>query len=378
MKRKRTLTVKRLIGLCKGIEDPRRVWGNKRHELTDMLVIALLAIICGSEGWEEIRDYGKMKLRWLRTILELPNGIPSESTFRRLFARIKPEVLETLYREWIMPYIGSSVGKQLCVDGKTLRGVSSRSDARLHMISAWIREDNISLGQIRTEEKSNEITAIPQLLSSLAIEGSVVTIDAMGCQKNIARTIIEKDASYVLAVKENHPTLHREITEYFEWAIQDAAEKHRLSYHHEKTFDHGRTTHWRVFSTKDTVWFESKEDWACLQSFVMVECAWNNGTQRHMQRRFYISSLDTDAKSFHKYLRGHWSIENQLHWLLDVAFHEDDCLIYQGFAPENLALLRKIALALLKLDTSKKASIARKRKMAGWDDSFALHLISPE
>jgi len=246
------------------------------------------------------------------------------------------------------------------------------------MVSAWIREDRISLGQVRTEEKSNEITAIPQLIESLEIKGSMITIDAMGCQKDIARAIIQQEANYILTVKENHPTLYNEIQEYFHWAMQDAVEQPRLSQYRQTSFDHGRTTHWRVFSTKDTVWFESKTDWTGLRSFAMVECAWETPQKRHAQRRFYISSLDVDAHQFQQYIRGHWSVETQLHWLLDVAFHEDRCLIHDGFAPQNLALLRKMALAMLSADTSKKASIARKRKMAGWDNDFALRIISSE
>lgn len=167
MKRAKALSIKRLIGLCNRIEDPRRVWGNKRHELTTILIIALLAIISGCESWEEICDYGKMKRTWLRTFLPLPNGIPSEPTFRRVFSRLAPEALEEVYRQWVWPYVGSCLNKQICVDGKTLCGVNRRSDARLHIVSAWVREDGIALGQIRTEEKSNEITASPRLLASL-------------------------------------------------------------------------------------------------------------------------------------------------------------------------------------------------------------------
>lgn len=376
MKRREHITVKRLVGLCKRIEDPRRPWGNKLHELTDILVTAVLAMVCGCESWEEICDYAHMKRNWLRTIIALPNGIPSEATFRRVFARIQPEALENIYRQWVKPYVGSCLGKQICIDGKTVCGVSRRSDARLHMVSAWIREDKITLGQIRTEEKSNEITAIPQLIESLDVCGGVITIDAMGCQKNIAKAIIGREANYILAVKENHPTLYTEIREYFDWAVEDSVESGRLSQFREQTFDHGKTTKWRVFSTKDTVWFGSKTDWAGLCSFVMVECTWVSQTEEHRQRRFYISSLDANARSFHNYIRGHWSVENQLHWMLDVAFHEDRCLIHDGFAPQNLALLRKIALTMLKNDTSKKASIARKQKMAGWDDEYALRIIS--
>ena len=253
MKRKKTLRIQRLISLCKRLKDPRRIWGNKRHELTDILIVALLAIICGCEEWDEIRDYARTKMEWLCTFLSLKNGIPSKSTFRGVFARIDPEALEAMYRKWVYPYVGTCYGKQLCIDGKSSRGVLKRGDAALHMVSMWVREDQITLGQIKTAEKSNEITAIPQLIQSLDIRGGVVTIDAMGCQKEIAKCIQGQEANYILAVKENHPTLYQEIKEYFDWALEDAIEQNRLCQCKQTSFDHGKVTKWRVFSTKDTV-----------------------------------------------------------------------------------------------------------------------------
>lgn len=375
MNRKDQISMKTLLGLCKRIEDPRRRWGNKRHELTDVLVIALLAIICNCENWEEIRDYGRTKREWLRTFLPLSGGIPSESTFRRVFAMLLPESLEQVYRQWVMPYIGSCLGKQICIDGKTNCGVRKRSNRTLHMVSAWVREDGLSLGQVRTEEKSNEITAIPALLDTLSIAGGVVTIDAMGCQKEIAARIVQGEEQYVLAVKENHPTLYAEMKEYFDWAGEDPIEQRHLSEYKETVFDHGRTTKWHVTSTTDTVWFEDKGDWPGLRSFVRVACVRDEKGQQQRLERFYISSLQADASAYHRYIRGHWSIENQLHWMLDVAFHEDQSLVNEGHAPQNLSLLRKMALFLLKADSSVNASIARKRKIAGWDNAFAFSLF---
>jgi predicted transposase YbfD/YdcC len=359
MKRKETLQIQRLISLSKHLKDPRRVWGNKRHELTDILIMTLLAVISGCEEWDDIRDYAQTKIEWLRTFLPLKNGIPSKSTFRRVFARINPEELEGIYRKWAYPYVGTCCGKQLCIDGKTLRGVQKRGDAALHMVSMWVREDQITLGQIKTAEKSNEITAIPQLIQSLDIQGGVVAIDAIGCQKEIAKCIREKEAHYILAVKENHPTLYQEIKAYFDWAIEDPIEQNQISQYKHIDFDHGKTSKWRVFSTKDTVWFESKGDWAGLVSFVMVECSRTVRGANCTQRRYYISSLETDAERFHQAIRGHWHVENKLHWMLDVAFHEDNCLIHQGNAPQNLSLLRKMALTMLRLDSSRNTSILR-------------------
>jgi len=376
MERSKHLTIKRLKGICKRLDDPRRPWGNKRHELIDVIVIVLLGIICGCETWQDIRDYGTVKRKWLRSFLKLPNGIPSEATFRRLIATIRAESLERIYREWVRPYVGGCYGKQVCIDGKSVRGTNRRGAMKLHMISMWVREDGISLGQIKTEEKSNEITAIPQLLDSVDIRGSIVTIDAMGCQREIAKNIIEKEANYVLAVKKNQPTLHDEITEYFQWALQDEIEGQRLDRYMEKSFDHGKNITWKLYSTKDTVWFESKHEWASLRTFFMIERIGKTRDEITIERAFYISSLEADAKDFLRYARGHWSVENQLHWMLDVAFREDACLIHQANAPQNLALFRKMALTLIKQDTTYKASVRRKQKMAGWDNDYALSIIS--
>lgn len=376
MKRKKVLHIERLRELCKGLRDRRREWGNKRHELVDVLILALVAVICGCEGWDEIRDYGQTKEEWLRTFLTLPNGIPSESTFRRVINMIEPEALEGVYREWVRPYVGSCCGKQGCIDGKSVRGVGRRSGENLHMVSMWIQEDQITLGQVKTQEKSNEITAIPELIQSLDIYGSVITIDAMGCQRDITRVIREKEAHYILAVKDNQQNLADEIREYFDWAIDDPIEQKCLDQHKETTFDHGRTTKWHVYSTKNTVWFESSDDWAGLTSFVMVECRHKTEDKETVERRYYISSLDADAKYFHQRIRAHWHVENKLHWMLDVAFNEDHCTIHKGNAPENLSLLRKMALTMLRQDTSHHAGIARKRKLAGWNNDYALSIIS--
>jgi len=375
MKRKSKLDIERLRELSVHLKDPRRRWGNKRHELVDILIVALLAIISGCEGWEEIRDYGRSKLEWMRTFLTLAHGIPSVSTFQRVFMLIHPEALEMVYRQWVSQYVGGCCGKQVCIDGKSVRGVGKRGDETLHMVSAWIREDEITLGQIKTPAKSNEITAIPQLLESLDLYGSIVTIDAIGCQIDIARKIRKKEAHYILAVKGNQPTLAEEIKEYFDWALDDPIEKQHLSQHKEIDFDHGRTTKWRIYSTINTVWFESKADWTGLTSFVMVECTRRRKDKETVQRRYYISSLEADAKYFHQRIRGHWHVENKLHWMLDVAFNEDRSPIHKGNAPQNLSLLSKMALTLLRLDSSKNAGIARKRKIAGWDNDFALSII---
>jgi len=378
MKKSEELIITRLITELEKIKDPRRQWGNLRHRLVDILVITLLAIICGSEKWEDIEDFGKSK-HWLKDYLELPNGIPDEDTFRRVFEQIKPEELERSYRDWVMPYIGGCLGKQINVDGKTVCGASSRDNeagSNLHIVSAWVREDGITMGQMKVDGKSNEITAIPKLLETLDISGSVVSIDAMGCQWAIAQKIIGKSANYLLAVKMNQPTMFQEIEEYFRWAREDPIEKKQLAKYELPEKSHGRICTRRVTVTTDIQWFESKQDWPYLRTFVMAEGITKMKDKTTVEKRYYISSLQAPAERFYTLVRGHWSIENQLHWVLDTAFSEDDSLIRKNHAPENLSVVRKIALALLKKDSSRKASIRRKQKIAGWDDNYLKSLFT--
>lgn len=248
------------------------------------------------------------------------------------------------------------------------------ADANFHMVSAWIREDGITMGQVVTQEKSNEITAIPILLSPLDIRGAIVSIDAMGCQKAIARQIVDQDAQYLLAVKANQPTLLEEIKEYFLWAQADRIERRFLQEHTRLEQGHGRITKWRVY-TCDAGWFEGKSDWPLLRTFIYVQCTCTRAEHTSTEQAYFISSLHADAATFACLVRNHWSIENQLHWSLDVSFHEDACLVHDKNAAVNLSLLRKFALAAIKADSSRTASINRKRKMPAIDDSFAISLL---
>jgi len=335
-------------------------------------------MVCGCESWEEITDYGKTKKEWLATFLELPSGIPSESTIRRVFTILEPKSVESVYRDWVAPYIGGCMNKQIGIDGKTVCGVgvgSGQQDA-LHIVSAWIREDGISFGQIKTETKSNEITAIPLLIDSFDISGGTVTIDAMGCQKTIVERIIEKEANYILAVKGNQPQLMMDIKEYFDWAKEDAIESKNLGVYKEEEWVHGRKYSRTVYVTNDVSWYQQKGDWGMLRSFVCIERTRIDNKGKKKETHYYISSLIDTPKRFAQCIRGHWSIENNLHWSLDAIFHEDSSLIHTGHAPENLSLLRKFALALLKsAQTDKKMSIRRKQRIASYDDDFALSAI---
>lgn len=378
MKRKEKLTINELICIIEEeIEEPRQTGGNLRHKLVDILVIILVGIICGCEEWIEIEDFAHEKEEWLREFLELPNGIPSDDTYRRVMERIKPNQLEAAYRRWVLPYIGSCIGKHIAVDGKTVCGVNrGERESKLHIVSAWVREDGITLGQVRTSEKSNEITAIPELLDSLDIRGGTVTIDAMGCQTEIAKGIVASQANYVLAVKQNQPSLYEAIEEYFRWAENDPIEKQRLLRYSDYDGEHGRHVHWTVEVTHEANWYESKKEWKQLSSMIRVTRKREQNGNTSIEYSYYISSAQYDAKRFAELIRGHWSIENNLHWHLDVQFGEDASQIHKGHSPENLAVLRKISKALLQMDSSFKASIRRKQRRALMVHDYLISVLS--
>ena len=377
MNRNEYLSIQRLITICEGMEEPRRESGNYQHELTDIFVIILVAIICGCEGWDEIWDYAQSNGEWFSSFLSLANGIPSEATLRRVFSMLKPEGVEKVYREWILPYVGSCMNKQISIDGKTVCGVARASgeESRLHVVSAWVKEDGVSFGQIRTEEKSNEITAIPQLLDSLDVKGGTVTIDAMGCQKAIADKIVACKANYVLAVKGNQPTLMNEMKEYFAWAQTDEVERKRLSICTEEEDSRDRRVSRCITVSNDISWFEDKTLWKELRTFIRVEQTTVKASGTTKEERYYISNLERDALVFANLTRQHWAIENCLHWMLDATFHEDDSLIYSGHAPENLSVLRKIAMTMLKKAGQPKVSIRRKQRLASYNRDFLQKIL---
>ena len=376
VKKNQKLSIKRLIVTLEVIQEPRRRGGNFKHKLIDILIMALLAIICGCESWEDVEEYAEIKQEWLKEHLPLENGIPSADTFRRVFERIKPTELEEAYRQWVLPYVGGCLKKQISLDGKTIRGASNKRgpESKIHIVSAWVHDDGISLGQIKTDEKSNEITAIPQLLTVLDIKGGVVTIDAMGCQKTIAKEIVAREASYILAVKMNQPTLYEEMKTYFEWAVHDETERKNIDRYKKLDKDRGRICSRRVTSTTDIVWFESKDEWPDLRTMVMLERRTTVKDKVTEEKQYFISNMEISAEEFCRLIREHWSIENKLHWVLDATFHEDQSLISNKNSPENLSILRKIGMALLKKNP-KATSLRRKQKIAGWDNSFMTSLF---
>lgn len=377
MEKREKLSIERLVSLLEEeLDDPRREGGNLQHKLVDVLVLVLLGVICGCEKWIEIEDYATANEAWLRDYLELPNGIPSNDTYRRVLERIQPKQLEAAYRSWVLPYVGGCCGKQIAVDGKTICGASSQLDnSKLHIVSAWVKEDQISLGQLRTSEKSNEITAIPELLRLLDVRGAVVTIDAMGCQTAIAEEIVKQEANYVLAVKQNQGNLYEAMSEYFTWAESDLIEKNQLLTWQYEEHEHGRHCHRKVEVTHDVGWYTSTKEWKQLSAMIRVTRRCKRDGKETEEQAYYISSAPLNAKRFAELVQGHWSIENSLHWSLDAVFGEDAAMLHTGHAPENFSVVRKIAKALLQNEKTFKASAPRKSKRASYMPDYARLVI---
>jgi predicted transposase YbfD/YdcC len=359
------------------IDAPRDKRG-KEHRLVDIIAIAICAVICGAENWVDIEQYGEAKQEWLRTFLPLCNGIPAHDTFARVFARLDPEQIQQCFLSWIEAISQLTAGEVVAIDGKTLRHSydTSNGKAAIHMVSAWASRNRLVLGQRKVDDKSNEITAIPELLRRLSIAGCIVTIDAMGCQKDIAATIIDQGSDYVLALKGNQGGLFEDVQWLFEQAqitqFQDVA--HEFVESIDK--GHGRIEIRRCWTLSELDYLEQKPLWKGLQSIAMVQSQRRVNGQQSVQTRYYISTLASNAAKVAEAVRTHWSIENSLHWVLDVSFDEDACRIRKDHAPQNMTLLRQIALNLLGQDKSTKIGIAAKRKKAGWDDAYLVKILA--
>lgn len=361
------------------LPDPRDPRG-RRHRLVDVITIAVLGTICGFDGWAAIEDFGKLKKSWLATFLELPAGIPSHDTFGRLFAAFDPEAFERCLRAWTASLVSLPGGSLIAIDGKTSRGSGDAHSGKdpLHLVSAWAKDNGVVLGQIATDAKSNEITAIPKLLELLDLKQAVVTTDAMGCQKQIAATVIDGGGDYLLQVKDNHPTLHDEVKLLFSEADLLGFEGMRYARHRTVEKDHGRIETRQIDSVWDIDWFQDRKAWAGLGCFVRVRSTREIGGKTSRQDRYFLSSLDgRDAKSLLELCRGHWSIENQLHWSLDVTFGEDHSRVRMGHAAEHLSRIRGIALTLLKQEVSFKAGLKRKRMRCALDPEYLLKVLNP-
>jgi predicted transposase YbfD/YdcC len=364
------------------LEDPR-VERTKLHDLLSIMTIALCAVICGAETWNDIEEFGKAKVDWLKSFLNLPNGIPSHDTFNRVFQALDPTQFQSCFLSWMRAAATVLPVQVIALDGKTLRGSADTflGKAAIHMVSAWASMNRLVLGQVKVDAKSNEITAIPELLRALAIEGCIVTIDAMGTQREIARQILDKGANYVLALKENQGTLNQDVLEMFESAKAGTIDE--LAVEDARTIDkgHGRidVRRYRVIPDAEVLaWLQKGpggHHWPGLQAIGMVESERRIGDKRTTETRYYLLSTPLNAMDFGQAVRTHWGIENRVHWVLDVAFHEDQSRIRQGHAAENFAILRHLALNLLQHQQTKRLSAKTKRLKAGWDNDYLLQVL---
>lgn len=363
------------------IQDPRLDNHNYRHQLIDILVITILGTICGADTWTDICEFAEAKYDWLKTFLQLPHGIPSHDTFGRVFSLLNPEEFEACFLTWIKSLVIDMDKEIIAIDGKTLRGSCNRrkKQSALHLVSAWATEHRLLLGQVKTEEKSNEIEAIPRLLQMIDVKDSIVTIDAMGCQQAIAKQIIAQEGHYVLSLKENQTTLYQDVVSIFNKGEERQFKKilHRRKI--EKIHDHGRveTRRYTLISARDPLLFSLR--WPGLQGVGMLEVTRTTNHEVERSIRYFLTSLSYEQiEDFMRAIRGHWHIEINLHWSLDVSFQEDLNRVRIGHAAENLAIVRRIALNLLKQETSHKRGISCRRKTAGWNNQYLLKVLNAD
>lgn len=361
------------------LADPRT--GNaKAHIFLEILIIAICAVICGADGWSDVELFGKNKKAWLKTFLELPKGIPSHDTFGRVFSQIKPEEFQKRFLEWVQAIEKLTSGQVIAVDGKKLRRSHDREagKAAIYMVSAWATQNQLVLGQTKVDDKSNEITAIPQLLQLLEIAGCIVTIDAIGTQTEIAETIIAGGGDYLLSVKENQGHLFDDLRYLFEVDAAQGFEYAQYSYAKTVSKGHGRIETRECWATEKEEYLalvRKHQQWKGLKSIIRIVSQRQIGEKTEVQTRYFISSLPAEAKTILKVKRSHWKIENQLHWILDIAFREDESRVRKDHAPENLAVLRHMALNLLKNEKTAKGGIHAKRLQAGWNNDYLLTIL---
>ena len=362
-----------------GLPDPRT--GNaKAHIFLEILIIAICAVICGADGWSDVELFGKNKKGWLKTFLELPKGIPSHDTFGRVFAKIKPEEFQKRFIEWVQAVETLTTGQVIAIDGKKLRRSHdpAAGKAAIYMVSAWATQNQLVLGQTKVADKSNEITAIPELLHLLEMGGCIVTVDALGTQTEIAETIVEAGGDYLLAVKENQGHLFEDVQYLFEVDVVQEFKYAQYSYAKTVNKGHGRIETRECWATEKEEYLSlvrKRQQWKNLKSIVRIVSQRQIGEKLEVQTRYFISSLPADAKTILKSKRSHWKIENQVHWILDIAFREDESRVRKNHAPENLAVLRHIALNLLKNEKTARGGIHAKRLQAGWNNDYLLTVL---
>ncbi len=374
-----------LITHFQDLPDPR-VNRTKHHELIDLLTIAICTLLCGGESFNDMEDFGLAKHDWFKTFLTLRHGIPSHDTFNRLFAALDPQAFGECFVRWTQSLRQAVAQEIVALDGKALRRALDADQSMKYVVSAWAESNGLVLGQLKVADKSNEITALPQLLRALELSGCIVTLDAMGCQKKIAQEIIEADADYVLALKGNQETVHDEVKMFLDAALLErtalrpvgarlSAGAAALAALETMEKDHGRIETRRYYQSAELAWFADRSKWEGLRTVGMVEAIREVGGKRTVERRYYLSSLPLGVEAFARAVRGHWGVENKLHWVLDVQMCEDQSRARAGHAAENLATLRRLALNLLKREKTKRRGMKGKQLNAGWDHAYLLRLL---
>lgn len=357
------------------LNDPR-VEGRTLHSLLDIIILTITAVASGAEGWEAIEDFGKEKLAWLRQYIALENGVPSHDCIAYVLSRISVQGFQNCFLSWTRSVVTATAGEIIAIDGKTARGSCGRQKRTnpLHMVSAWACQNRLVLGQQATEDKSNEITAIPKLLALLELKGAIVTLDAMGCQKSIAQQIIEQEGNYVLGLKGNHSKLHKAVADFFQTARTAAFEGIDYAYHEEIDKDHGRLEIRRYWVSSVLSSLPDTAGWKGLKSIGMVERECLSGEGQRIEQRYFINSIPTDAKRFAQAVRGHWGIENRLHWRLDVVLGDDACRIREDRGATIMTSIRQLCMNLFQQEGS-ALSLAKKKRKAAWSDSYRAKLL---
>lgn len=364
------------VSIFSNIEDPRCDSEHKLHRLIDIIVITVCAVICRCETWDEIAEFGEIKKPWFKKYLELPHGIPSHDTFRRVFMLIDPQEFNRCFCDWTQSISSHLKGDIIPIDGKTVRGSFDNSLGRraIHMVSAWSSRNGIVLSQEKVSDKSNEITAIPEVLKSLNIQGAVVTLDAMGCQKTVATQIIKQKGDYVFGLKGNHKRTSQRVEEVFTKGIETNFKNMDYDYYQETNEGHGRHEERNYFLLKEVGFFKSSKDWAGLKSVGMVESITNRNNKISYERRYYLTSLNSTAEWFGECVRKHWQVENNLHWVLDVNFNDDDDRKRVKNSASNFSMVKRAALNILKRDTS-KGTMKTKRLRAALNEEYLERLL---
>ena len=361
------------------LTDPR-IDRTKLHKLLDILVIAICAVIAGADNWEDIAEFGQAKIDWFKTFLELPNGIPSHDTFNRVFARLDPQEFRNGFMSWVSAVSEVIGGQVIAIDGKVLRRSHDRGigQAAIAMVSAWACANRLVMGQVKVADKSNEITAIPQLLQALEVSGCIVTIDAIGCRTEIAEMIIDQEADYVLSLKENQGRLFEDVQLLFADLEKSQYKAYPFDYDKTVNKNHGRIETrqcWTISDPEVHRYLRGFENWKSLATVSRIRAQRQIGEEKSCEDRYHIASI-TGAKKVLWAVRSHWGIENELHWTLDVAFDEDRCRVRKDHGPENFALLRHMALNLLKQEKTGKGGIKAKRLQAGWNEDYLIKVLA--